>query len=161
MNCNKKNCPLVGNNENCDIKDCKWRTKTAELKRGEVNAVKEYEDAIFQLEHNKINLGEYESLIEPLKHLYAVEPCTDSISREYALGVIYPSNTYPSRADIYKALKDAPSVTAETDIDDYMKGYDHGAADTWKIAQTVFASEVTLYEAMDVAKCMKGADDEN
>ena len=45
-----------------------------EPKRGEVNAVKEYEDAIFQLEHNKINLGEYESLIEPLKHLYAVEP---------------------------------------------------------------------------------------
>lgn len=27
MKCNKKNCPLVGNNENCDIKECKWRTE--------------------------------------------------------------------------------------------------------------------------------------
>lgn len=43
----------------------------------------------------------------------AVEPCEDAISREYALGVIYPSDIYPSRADIYKALKDAPSVTVE------------------------------------------------
>ena len=97
---------------------------------------------------------------EKLREVSAVEPCKDAISREYALGVIYSSNIYPSRADIYKALKDAPSVTVETDIDDYMKGYDHGTADTWKIAQTVFQSDVTLREAMDVAKCMKGAEDE-
>lgn len=38
------------------------------------------------------------------------------------------------------------------------EAYEEGMADAWKIAQAVFASEVTLYEAMDVMRCMKGAD---
>ena len=35
------------------------------------------------------------------------------------------------------------------------EGHKQGMEDAWKIAQTVFGSTVTLYEAMDVAKCMK------
>lgn len=30
MECNKRNYPLVSNNENCDIKECKWRTEDAD-----------------------------------------------------------------------------------------------------------------------------------
>lgn len=102
----------------------------------------------------------------------AVEPCKDAVSREWLLDCFGLSEKtrkhsgdysgYDTRMlyEIQDAIEDAPPVTAETDIDDYMKGYDHGTADTWKIAQTVFGSTVTLYEAMDVAKCMKGAENE-
>ena len=34
--------------------------------------------------------------------------------------------------------------------------YQEGMETAWGIAQTVFGSTVTLYEAMDVAKCMRG-----
>lgn len=36
------------------------------------------------------------------------------------------------------------------------KTYEEGMSEAWKIAQIVFDSEITLYEAMDLAKCMKG-----
>lgn len=48
----------------------------------------------------------------------------------------------------------------DKDIDVPYKTYEDGMAEAWRIAQIVFGSTVTLYEAIDVAKCMKGADDE-
>lgn len=55
-----------------------WKTAyergKADRPSGEVNAVKLYEDAISDLEHNKITLGEYEKQIEPLTHLYYDRP---------------------------------------------------------------------------------------
>lgn len=63
-------------------------------------------EKLYRVQMNKNGMPNFSTAAE-------VEPCKDAISREYALGVIYPSNIYPSRADIFKALKDAPSVTVE------------------------------------------------
>lgn len=46
----------------------------------------------------------------------------------------------------------------DKDMDVPNKTYEDGMAEAWRIAQIVFGSTVTLYEAIDVAKCMKGAD---
>ena len=112
------------------------------------------------------------NIVNILKSLPAVEPCKDAVSRQWLLDYFGLSEKtrkhggdysgYDTRMlyEIQDAIEDAPSVTVETDIDDYMKGYGHGMADAWKIAQTVFGSTVTMYEAMDVAKCMKGVEDE-
>ena len=111
---------------------------------------------------------------DAINSIPAVEPCEDAVSRQAVIDMLdglsvdaergfefgTEEETFIGKFEAITNVSDLPSVTAETDIDDYMKGYDHGAADTWKIAQTVFGSTVTLYEAMDVARCMKGVEDE-
>lgn len=76
MKCNKKNCPLVGNNENCDIKDCKWRTEDAVdsdlIRRSDAirTIAKKLE---WELETDMNN-----KVAEWLNEVSAVEPCKDA-----------------------------------------------------------------------------------
>ena len=65
-----------------------------------------------------------------------------------------------------KAIGSVPSADRPqgTDFDEWYKlmeiFYNEGVADAWDIAQTVFGSTLTLNEAKDVYRQMKGADDE-
>jgi uncharacterized Zn finger protein (UPF0148 family) len=60
----------------------------------------------------------------------------------------------------YCGTKLTDKNTFDKDINAPSKTYEDGMAEAWKIAQTIFDSTVTLYEAMDVVKCMEGADNE-
>ena len=55
---------------------------SAEPKTGEVNAVEIYEQAVSELDHNKITLGEYEKRIEPLKRLFYDRPTGEWVEVE-------------------------------------------------------------------------------
>lgn len=122
-------------------------------------------EKLYRVQMNKNGMPNFSTAEE-------VEPCKDAVSRQWLLDYFGLSEQtrkhggdysgYDTRMlyEIQDAIEDAPSVTVETDIDDYMKGYDHGTADAWKIARIIFDSDITLHEAMDVVKCMKGVEDE-
>ena len=46
----------------------------ADRPRGEVDAVKEYERQVHNLEQGYITLGEFDKRVEPLRHLYYDRP---------------------------------------------------------------------------------------
>lgn len=135
------------------------------------DAIKAYND---NLETSEVGtMLDDEKYLQALQSIPAVEPCEDAVSREKLFRTFVEDNSIGhygefmdgsdcafTKREVLKTIKNAPSVIAETDIDDYMKGYDHGTADAWKIARIIFDSDVTLYEAMDVVKCMKGAKDD-
>lgn len=58
--------PLVVNSA---FADAVKALPTADIPQGEVDAVEIYEKAESQLERNEITVGEFEKIIEPLKHL--------------------------------------------------------------------------------------------
>ena len=96
----------------------------------------------------------------------------DLIKREDAIKVIEetafirrPILPHYIKAKIKKIPSAEPTISkmeqVDKDIDVPDKTYEDGMAEAWRIAQIVFGSTVTLYEAIDVAKCMKGTDDED
>lgn len=51
--------------------------------------------------------------------------------------------------DIYKALRNVPAA-------DQAEDYERGRKEAWEIAQTAFGSTLTLYEAEDYVRILKG-----
>lgn len=74
-------------------------------------------DAEHKLESNKITLGEYDELIEPLRREIEQEPCESCISRENTLkamieqlGIRNEDYLLPAEATLYKVVKNMPPV---------------------------------------------------
>ena len=57
----------------------------ADRPQGEVDAVEIYEKAESQLEHNEITIGEFEKIVEPLRHLFYNRPQGEWIDAEIPL----------------------------------------------------------------------------
>lgn len=75
----------------------------ADRPRGEVDAVKEYEHQVHNLDQGYITLGEFDKRIEPLRHLHYDRPqgewipCSERLPSEqgeYLVTVTYEGDTY-------------------------------------------------------------------
>ena len=67
----KEKCCFCPHCENCDVND---DLTIADGSQEEVDAVEIYERAERRLERSEISLGEFESIINPLRHLYYGRP---------------------------------------------------------------------------------------
>lgn len=105
MKCNKKNCPLVGNNENCDIRDCKWRTEDASdnelIRRSdaikamekliEAEGTMDYAEWDFPTSYKQERINQTEACIDQIRYIPAVEPIKGEwIRTELDIGMNYP-----------------------------------------------------------------------
>lgn len=74
----------------------------AERPQGEVDAVEVYEKAESQLERNEITIGEFEKIVEPLRHLFYNRPqgewipCSEKLPEKDGSYLVYMSWNYRS-----------------------------------------------------------------
>ena len=125
--------------------------------QGEVNAVEIYERAERRLERSEISLGEFESIIDPLRHLYYDRP------QEW----IPCSERLPSEKGMY-LVTSREKATAEEfgfDLDDVEVKKMRFDEDGWRIPKHIpewinGVVHTTVLAWMPLPEPWRGADDE-
>ena len=119
----------------------------ADRPQGEVDAVEIYEKAESQLEHNEITIGEFEKIVEPLRHLFYNRPQGEWIPC---------SERLPSEKDYIGDV-----VIWCTDKSIVGVGWYYESTKSWATIDDTFPpilGEVIAW--MPLPKPLKGADDE-